>query len=98
MIKLFLVVLLIGVVLVSGCINENTEPTGQIIKENIIEHEGSCRQNTDCVVASCSGELDFHCMNSIQAVTEVKCDSRLVIDKDHERCGCVEGVCMQIIK
>lgn len=99
--KAILAITLLSIILVAGCVETGASgPTGEVIKEiDIIEHQGSCVKNTDCLSASCSDELECHCMNAIQIETEMKCPTgRLETEKDYGKCGCMEGVCMQIIK
>ncbi len=98
--KLLIVFALAMIIFVSGCTTEE-DVTGNVILEaepelQITYSDGTCRQDTDCLVAHCEGIEENYCMNSIQVETQMKCyksGTKMVTEKDYNTCGCIEGIC-----
>lgn len=101
--KKLLILGLIAVVLFSGCVKSETGPTGQVITNtetvqyNYIGHDGSCRTDTDCLIAFCTDSLDRHCVSGVQTETIMKCpNARLLSEKTYEKCACINNKCSLI--
>lgn len=97
--KMFFAIALIGIVLISGCVNEtaNTETPQDTSKQvQLTYHSGECTKDTDCLVVYCRDTAeDQQCMNAVQVLTEVKCQNTggMVSEKSYDVCGCVAGIC-----
>ncbi|MBU3904636.1 MAG: hypothetical protein KJ906_00610 [Nanoarchaeota archaeon] len=97
--KILPIFVLVLIIFVSGCTGDNA--TGNVILEDenkidITYKDGTCRQDTDCLIAHCGETEDYYCMNSIQVETQMKCyqyKTKMVAEKDYEICGCVQGIC-----
>jgi len=94
--KILLVVALLGIVLVSGCVNPKTETVGDdSSKIEVTYFTDTCRWDTDCLLTHCRDSTTYVCRNTIQTLREIKCQDLggLVSDKDYSSCGCIDGVC-----
>jgi len=91
-----LLLVLLAIVLVSGCV-QNSVGDNSITDDNKMEyHEGECRLNSNCLVVYCRDTPEnTKCMNTVQVLTEMKCQELGGIgsDKNYEDCGCVEQIC-----
>lgn len=97
--KLIIPLVLLSIVLISGCIGDNA--TGNIIVETednvqMEYHNGECRRDTDCLSVYCRDTpLEIQCMNTVQVLTEMRCQEvgGIASEKNYEVCGCVEEIC-----
>ena len=96
--KILIAIALLVIVTVSGCIQGGV--TGDIIADdtiiNIQYYGGECRRDSDCLVVYCRDIPEqLQCMNTVQVLTEMKCQDLGGIgsEKNYELCGCIEGIC-----
>ncbi|MBU3896839.1 MAG: hypothetical protein KJ697_02805 [Nanoarchaeota archaeon] len=94
--KILLVIALLGIVLVSGCVNPITETVGETFsKIDVTYFSDTCRWDTDCLMTHCRDTDEYFCRNSIQTLREVKCleTGGMISEKNYILCGCFESVC-----